>query len=454
MANPEQLAILQQEGVAAWNKWRANAGVALDLSGADFSAIAAGHGYVELDLSYTNLAGTNFSHCSLDECDLTSADLSNAKLRSAKLEKANLTNANLSNTDCTECDLRNADLTAVAVTAGTILTSANLESAKIDPKILKNVPITNARLVSLDLRGLDWSGREIGRVIFQRSNLEGANFSNAKLAETDFHGANVRAGNFKGADLSRANFQQANLTGADLSDANLSGAHLNVTTLDSANIERANFFEANLSYASMQHAKGAPWAKHLLSTRVDQDIRYFPTVIRDWQERWFDWERARLAGQLPLFGASYAGLIAIPIYVYALGIYNDKIEAIRTWLTHVPGDPNSISKATAGAVMAHLRPEPIPESFFILYLSTVCLAIAATIYALACPSRIKSFSRDHWCDELGKPLIHYWPEAWRTRYLRMCCIALYVAGGLGALYVLVTKLLWVGIVLYKSMFPA
>jgi hypothetical protein len=228
---------------------------------------------------------------------------------------------------------------------------------------------------------------------------------------------------------------------------------LNRATLSGANIARANFFEANLTDASMQYVVGAPWAKHLPSTRVDQEIRYFPTVVRDWQERWLDWERARLAGQLPLFGASYAGLIAIPIYVYALGIYNEKIEAIRAWLTHIPGDPNGTSKATAGVVMAHLHPEPIPESFFILYLSTLCLAIAATIYALACPSRIKSFSRDHWCDELGKPLIHYWPEAWKTRYLRMCCIALYSIGGGGALYVLLSKLLWVGKVLYKSMFP-
>jgi len=227
-------------------------------------------------------------------------------------------------------------------------------------------------------------------------------------------------------------------------------AGLERAILDKSSIQGADFSEARLDNASMQLVTGAPEARNLLTTKVAGDVEYFSSVVRDWPEYWVDWERIRIAGRLPLFGASYSGLIIIPTYVYLLGIYNDKVEATRAWITQTSGTLNGLPVATATAILEHLHVEPIPESFFLLLISTFCLAIAATIYALACPARVKEFSREQWCHELGHSLVHYWPEAWKRRTLRLACAILYTAGGLGAGYVLAQKLVRVALILYES----
>ncbi len=71
-------------------------------------------------------------------------------------------------------------------------------------------------------------------------------------------------------------------------------------------------------------------------------------------------------------------------------------------------------------------------------------------YKLACPSRVKSFSLDQWCDEHGHSLVHYWADAWQMRPLRLACVAMYLLGGLGAFYVLLTKLWCAGAILLGS----
>ena len=67
------------------------------------------------------------------------------------------------------------------------------------------------------------------------------------------------------------------------------------------------------------------------------------------------------------------------------------------------------------------------------------LAMGSTLFTFFCPSRIKEFSRDQWCDQLGRSLLHYWPFAWEYRWIRFLCAACYALGGAGALWVIGTK---------------
>jgi uncharacterized protein YjbI with pentapeptide repeats len=208
----------------------------------------------------------------------------------------------------------------------------------------------------------------------------------------------------------------ANLTNASLIGVKLVRAVLSNATLANANIESADFHETTIECTSFELVKGAPNALRLLTTKISSDVLYFSTVARAAPERYLDWERIRIAGRLPLFGVPYAGLIVIPAYVYFLEIYNQNIQAARTWIS-TNASLNGISDQAAKAILNHLNIQPIPESFFLLFVSTIALAIAATIYGVACPSRIKEFSRNQWCDELGHSLVHYWPEAWKQRRL-------------------------------------
>src|SRR5437870_1675824 len=97
MANPEQLAKLQ-EGVEAWNQWRASQVITPDLSEVDLS----GNDLSRADLRGANLQGvrfkdTNLSGASLREANLQGADLSDTKggLQTEQLGGTDLTGANL-----------------------------------------------------------------------------------------------------------------------------------------------------------------------------------------------------------------------------------------------------------------------------------------------------------------------------------------------------------------------
>jgi hypothetical protein len=168
------------------------------------------------------------------------------------------------------------------------------------------------------------------------------------------------------------------------------------------------------------------------------DARYFAECHRPWPERWFDWERLRIAGRLPLFGISYTALILIPIVLYSLALYNDNIDLVRDWAEQVVTSPEHPLHRLAPLILQRLHSRPILILSLVLLVSTILLAIGSTRYTLRCPSRIKEFSRDQWCDQLGHSLLHYWPLAWRERYVRLACAACYALRGFGAACVSIT----------------
>jgi hypothetical protein len=170
----------------------------------------------------------------------------------------------------------------------------------------------------------------------------------------------------------------------------------------------------------------------------ERDAREFDTCLRHWPERQLDWEFLRKWGRLPLFGISYTTLILIPIVFYGLALYNNQIEQVHTWADQIGAQSDSPMHQFASLLM-RLDRLPIPRLSLLLLTSTILLAAASTLYTVFCPSRIKEFSRDQWCDQLGRSLLHYWPLAWKHRYIRLVCTACYALGGAGALWVLGTK---------------
>jgi hypothetical protein len=95
----------------------------------------------------------------------------------------------------------------------------------------------------------------------------------------------------------------------------------------------------------------------------------------------------------------------------------------------------------AQTVLQRLHPLPVPGLSVLLLASTLFLAVASTIYAIACPSRVKEFSRDQWTYQLGLSVVHYMADAWRRRIARLAALACYIVGGTGAAIVLGSKLL-------------
>jgi hypothetical protein len=200
----------------------------------------------------------------------------------------------------------------------------------------------------------------------------------------------------------------------------------------------------------MERIRGAPSAKNLLTTRITRPVHYFDSAILRPVEKWLDWEKVRIAGRLPLFAASYSGLIAIPLFFYVLEIYNDKVLLIRGWAEQTLSSAGSTDYHLAQMVLQRLHPLPVPAFSALLLLSTLALAAGSTIYALACPSRVKEFSRDQWTYQLGLSAVHYMADAWRGMPLRVAALALYLGGGIGAGIVLLSKLVGVAKFLLSS----
>ena len=323
----------------------------------------------------------------------------------------------------------------------------------------------------------------------------------------------------RGAEALRA-WREANpgvaldLSGADLRGASLAQAVLDGASLKGALLSGADFEEASLSGVNLQDARGLADATGLETTRLPDDAKHTETCRLPWTERFCDWERLRRFGRLPLFAVSYTALLIIPIYMYSLALYNQKIEAARLWAERVEarrrpeagprerpamagllrkraealarkgellkrqageaGKDGALAAAVgdlagdvAGAageieailgglgagqdvaeavdemartVREKLKPAKVDWRVWVALLSTILLAMASTLYVLFCPKRVQEFSKTVWCDQLGKPLLHYWAMAWRHRALRLLCMTLYLTGGPLALMLIAVKL--------------
>jgi hypothetical protein len=340
---------------------------------------------------------------------------------------------------------------------------------------LQGADLSRANLNRVDLSGAHLQGANLIGTYLQGADLSGADLQGANLATAQLGGANLRRAHLSGAHLGMADLSVAFMTEADLTGANLHRANLTEANLTGANLHRANLYEAHLGRAIMDLVRGAYQAHRLETTRFTpptpttiviplapgqrfdlgrpssmttpvpvpsdriHDAFYFETCVRPRPERWLDWEGLRGVGRLPLFGASYTALILIPILFYGLALYNDQVEVVRAWAEQVMTQPEHPLHRLASLVLARVHPRPIPQQSLLLLVSTILLAMGATLYTFFCPSRVKEFSRDQWCDQLGRSLLHYWPLAWRYRYIRLLCALCYALGGAGALWVIGTK---------------
>jgi uncharacterized protein YjbI with pentapeptide repeats len=285
---------------------------------------------------------------------------------------------------------------------GAIFKQAIFEDALIPHDLLRSADCSGANFQHTDLFGADLSGRDFSSCNFQTANLANARLRDAKLRMARFDNCDLQAADMTSADCEGASFVNAKLQEACLRGANLKDSIFDRANLHKAEISDADFYEATLSDARMERLRGAPAARNLLTTKIERPARYFESAVISPVDKWLDWETVRIAGKLPLFGASYSALIAIPLFFYLLEIYNGKIVLVRAWAEQTLARGGAADYHIARTVLEQLHPLPVPALSALLLMSTIFLAIGATIYALACPSRVKEFSRDQWTYQLGR----------------------------------------------------
>ena len=174
MADPEQLRILKEQGVQAWNDWRLQCGVLPDLSRANLRDADLSDAH----LGRVNLSGADLNRADLNRADLWSADLSEADLGEADLGRAilsggaDLREAHLSRANLFQADLSDANLSR-AYLGGADLTGANLSEANLSGAYLGEANLSGAYLVQATLNGANLSAATLLETVFGDIDLSG-----------------------------------------------------------------------------------------------------------------------------------------------------------------------------------------------------------------------------------------------------------------------------------------
>lgn len=119
----------------------------------------------------------------------------------------------------------------------------------------------NKNFANMDLRGVDFTGRNLSQANFEGANLEGATFIDAILVSTNFEGANLKNTDFSCANAWGANFNETNcqnslFLSANLTEASFEGADLDGTSFAQANLTEANLQDTNIITAEFDNTVG------------------------------------------------------------------------------------------------------------------------------------------------------------------------------------------------------
>jgi uncharacterized protein YjbI with pentapeptide repeats len=128
------------------------------------------------------------------------------------------------------------------------------------------VDLTGAKLVSVDIDGMDFDSAILNRVVLNEAGLQGAKLGKARLVSADLSCANLRDADLSGANLFDADLGAATLTNAKLNGAKLELAKLGYASLigadlTGADLMGADFTEADISDADLTGAKWLPRAE-------------------------------------------------------------------------------------------------------------------------------------------------------------------------------------------------
>lgn len=302
--------------------------------------------------------------------------------------RLDLSKAAMSGLDLAECDFSEADL------RGTVLTDCKLEKC-----IFSHSDLTGANLINCTMRWSVFANSLLDSCIFRDCDACDASFVNSQAHKTQFEGVNLSRSLFNKAKIHRGQLYNCHCVMTSFIETHLGSCSLVGVRMMYADISKCDFVESSIENGDWSHIKGAFKARGLETTKPSQTPNYFDLCCRTWCERYCDWESLRTFGRMPLFGISYTTLLLIPIYCFVISFYNQQLSRVSAYAATLDDKTGRLaggSRVFSETVMAHLQPIPLPSLSLLLLGSTVLLAIASSIYTLACPSRIKEFTKDVW----------------------------------------------------------
>jgi len=228
--------------------------VGADMSAYDVTSMlfrANPDGSVELsdkDLSRLDLSGLNFkrarlSGANLFGADLTDADLQGVDLSGAILDRATVTRASFAHANLNRATLLRPNIhTTLEPSAGerTNFIGATMIEVRISGR-LDLVSFATADLTGAVFAPINRDGETL---ITPRTDLNGCDFTAARLVNADLSFNALQFTRFVTADVRGARFVNADLSGADFSDADVSGADFSGAVLVDTRFDRAKGLES------------------------------------------------------------------------------------------------------------------------------------------------------------------------------------------------------------------
>ncbi|UCF63211.1 MAG: DUF2169 domain-containing protein [bacterium] len=225
----------------------------------------AGKDLSRLDLSGLKLSDVDMSDAILAGTILSGTNLAGTNLKGSMLNGADLSNASLENSDLQDADLSNCNLAGVNLT-GAKLSDAIFEKAELGHAILDQVVAKNTIFAESDLSEASLKNANLSSSDFSNCILHGADFQGAILHDACVEGAKGRRINFQEADLSRLRasencdfsegiFIKVNAPESIWHDAELNGADFSFARMESADFSKASLEKATLSAANIKFGR-------------------------------------------------------------------------------------------------------------------------------------------------------------------------------------------------------
>jgi uncharacterized protein YjbI with pentapeptide repeats len=190
----------------------------------------SGRSLAEAKLNMMFLGGANLRHADLSYAHLQYAHLSRADLRETTLNGAHLNNAILTNADLRGATLYGADLRSANLRGAYLNGIDEVKRIDMDRILAKlsgmKLKGNGAILLGADLTGAHLNGADLSGADLRKANLTGADLS----GDEQKWGANLTSADLCGANLSNANVGRVKF---DRSNINMRGKYWGVKGIDS-----------------------------------------------------------------------------------------------------------------------------------------------------------------------------------------------------------------------------
>jgi uncharacterized protein YjbI with pentapeptide repeats len=254
----------------------------VNLSGADFTQAQSNLDFTQVNLTHANMSGTKFGQgTAFDDSTAPYVDFSGATLLGCSIGGTNFSNANFSNANLQQIQADSCDFTNATLTGANFKNAINLAKAKFISAKVQGVDFSGTGNIYLtdfskaDLTGASFTGASVtGKMTITGANLTGAalnnpggnvtiypkmivldsdtNFTRAQLQYIDFSGYQLGGMIFTAADMTGCNLHGANLTNTDLSYATLDKVSFTGTVrMNGANLSNASLRDADLTNAQL-----------------------------------------------------------------------------------------------------------------------------------------------------------------------------------------------------------